>query len=95
MKMKALPDKKKRLLLTIESLISEIRCEHGCLHAAHYQRVGSEHEFLLVEEWLSSEDTEAHLQSDAFMVLRGTAGLLSQPLELTKYSVEHKEMAAF
>jgi len=93
--MKALPDKKKELLQTIEALSAQIKHQHGCLNVTLYQEVGGENEFLLVEEWLSSKDTETHLQSDSFMILRGTAGLLSQAPEYTMYSVEHKETAAF
>jgi quinol monooxygenase YgiN len=81
-KMKALPVRHKELLQTLSSIAEELRNSSGCLSAVVFQNIEQSNELLLVEEWSSQKDSDAHLDSDLFTVLRGAEVLMHEPPEI-------------
>ena len=70
------------LSLTINSLISAIGCEKGCERCDFYQKIGSENELCILEQWDTRENLKKHLSSKRFGVLRGAMSLLREPYEI-------------
>jgi quinol monooxygenase YgiN len=86
--MKVLPVKRRELLQTLNSIAKQVRNESGCLKAVVFQNVEDDNELLLIEEWTSQKDSDAHLDSDLFTVLRGAGGLMLQPPEIVINAVD-------
>jgi quinol monooxygenase YgiN len=86
--MKVLPDKRRELLQTLSSIAQQIRNERGCRRAVFFQNVEDDNELLLIEEWSSQKDSDAHLDSDLFTILRGTRVLMRQPPEIVITAVD-------
>ena len=86
--MKALPVKRKELLLSLSSIVEQVRNESGCLRAVVFQSVEDDNELLLIEEWSTQKESDAHLDSDLFTVLRGAEGLMRQPPEIVINAVD-------
>ena len=86
-KMKVRPEKRKELSQSLQSIVVQVRKESGCLDSGFYQNYENENEFLLVEEWASREDSDAHQQSDLFAVLKGTGSLMQRPPEIEVHTV--------
>jgi quinol monooxygenase YgiN len=74
---KALPQKRNELCLTINSLVKMIRSEAGCRSYQFYGEEGDENSFLLIGEWETRDDWANHLESESFAVLLGSMKLLS------------------
>ncbi len=87
-KMKVLPVKRRELLLTLNSIVKQVRNESGCRRAVVFQNVEDDNELLLIEEWSTQKDSDAHLDSDLFTVLRGAGGLMCQPPEIIINAVD-------
>ena len=87
MQLKAHPNKRKELLLTIESLVAEMRLENDCANACCYQKVEDENDFLLFGQWATQRDAEALLASDIFTVLRGAEGLMAQKPKIAMHTI--------
>ncbi len=87
-KMKVLPVKRRELLQTISSIVEQVRNESGCLKAVFFQNVEDDNELLLIEEWSTRKDSDAHLDSDLFTVLKGAEGLMRQPPEIVISAVD-------
>ena len=86
-KMKVRSEKRKELSQTLDSIVEHVRQESGCLHAGFYQDVENENDFLVAEEWESQKDSDDHLRSDLFTVLRGAGCLMSRPPEIMIHTV--------
>jgi len=76
------PEKRKELSLTLHSIVVQLREESGCEHAAVYQDLENENDFILVEKWTTKNDSDDHQRSDIFKVLQGTRSLLLKPPEI-------------
>jgi quinol monooxygenase YgiN len=81
-KMKVLPVKRRELLQTLNSIAKQVRNESGCLKAVVFQNVEDDNELLLIEEWSTQKDSDTHLDSDLFTILRGARVLMRQPPEI-------------
>ena len=81
-KMKVLPVKRRELLLTLSSIVAQVRNENGCLNAVVFQNIEDDNELLMIEEWATPKDSDAHLASDLFTILKGAEGLMRQPPEI-------------
>ncbi len=81
-KMKVLPVKRRELLQTLSSIVEQVRNESGCRRAVFFQNVEDDNELLLIEEWSTQKDSDAHLDSDLFTILKGAGGLMSEPAEI-------------
>ncbi len=81
-KMKVLPVKRRELLQTLSSIVEQVRNENGCLKAVVFTNVEDDNELLILEEWSTQKDTDAHLDSDLFTVLMGAGGLMYKPPEI-------------
>ncbi len=86
--MKVLPEKRRELLQTLSSIAQQVRNESGYLRAVVFQNVEDDNELLFIEEWSSPKDSDAHLDSDLFTVLRGAGGLMRQPPEIVITTVD-------
>jgi quinol monooxygenase YgiN len=86
--MNVLPVKRRELLQTLSSIAEQVRNESGCLKATVFQNVEDDNELLLIEEWSTQKDSDAHLDSDLFTVLKGAAGLMLQPPEIVINAVD-------
>jgi quinol monooxygenase YgiN len=64
-----------------------LRRERGCLHAETYQDVENKDAFLVIEQWATQKDTDDHLGSDIFTVLRGAGSLMRRPPEVVVHTV--------
>ncbi len=80
--MKVLPIKRRELLQTLSSIVEQVRFESGCRRAVVFQNVEDDNELLLIEEWSTQKDADAHQDSDLFTVLRGARVLMRQPPEI-------------
>ena len=76
-RIKALPEKKTELCLTIDSLLTMIRREAGCRSYQFYGEQGDPNSFLLIGEWETRDAWTKHLASENFAVLLGSVRLLS------------------
>jgi quinol monooxygenase YgiN len=82
-RIQAIPQKRLELQQTLQAMIQPTRRLKGCLNHHLYWDLEEENTFCLCQEWTSREDLEAYLQSDAYHVLMGAAGLLSQSRQMT------------
>jgi quinol monooxygenase YgiN len=88
-RIKVRPEKRKELSQTLHSIVERMRKESGCLHSGFYQNFESGNDFLVVSEWETQKDSDDHLRSDIFTVLRGTACLMYRPPEIVIHTVDH------
>jgi quinol monooxygenase YgiN len=72
-----LPEHRKELFQTIQTLLGPIRSEKGCLGCRFYVEAGNENSSVLIGEWETQEDWDNHLRSDDFAVLLGAITILS------------------
>ena len=86
--MKVLPIKRREILQTLSSIVEQVRNESGCLKAVVFQNVEDDNELLLKEEWSTEKESDAHLDSDIFTVLRGAGGLMHQSPEIVITAVD-------
>jgi quinol monooxygenase YgiN len=73
----ARPEKRKELLMTIDSLLEQIRNQDGCRTYRFYGEASTRDSFILVGEWETRSDWERHRRSEHFSVLLGSLELLS------------------
>jgi quinol monooxygenase YgiN len=83
------PEKRKELTQTLLSIVEQLRKESGCLHAGFYRNGENEEDFLVVEEWVTQQDSDDHLRSDLFTVLMGAGTLMRRPPEIVIHTVSH------
>jgi quinol monooxygenase YgiN len=74
---KALPEKRRELCLTISSLLGRIRSEQGCRSYKFYGEAEDQNSFTLIGEWETLDAWNRHLRSENFAVLLGSLKLLS------------------
>jgi quinol monooxygenase YgiN len=86
-KIKVRPEKRKELAQTLNSIVEQVRKEHGCLHSGFYQDLENEEDFLVVEEWATQKDSDAHLRSDIFTVILGAGSLMHGPPKVIIHTV--------
>jgi quinol monooxygenase YgiN len=86
-KVKALPEKRKELSQTLQSIVDQVRKEDGCLNSGFYKDFENENDFLMVEQWASQKDSDDHLRSNIFTVLMGAGCLMRQPPEVVIHTV--------
>jgi len=70
------PEKRKELVMTLNSLLDEIRNEKGCRAYRFYDDDTEEDSFMLISEWDTRSDWDRHLHSEHFTILRGSLGIL-------------------
>ena len=87
-KMKVMPAKRQELLMTLHSIVDQVQNENGYLEAGIYQGAEDENELLLIEEWSTQKDADAHLDSDIFTVLWGAGSLMLWPPEIVIHAVD-------
>jgi quinol monooxygenase YgiN len=90
-KMKVLPEKRKELIQTIDSLLDPIRAEKGCKRCEFCQSREDENELCLLEAWDSRESFEEHMKLGIFKILQGAMTLLKEPYEMTFANVLQPE----
>jgi len=73
----ARPEKRKKLFMTITSLLEQIRNHDGCREYRFYGEATTQDSFILVGEWETRSDWERHRSSEHFAVLLGSLELLS------------------
>jgi len=88
-KMKVLSAKQKELLQTLSSIAEQVRNESGCLKIIVFQNVEDDNELLILEEWSTQKDSDAHLDSELFTILKGAGGLMCQPPEIVVSAAGH------
>lgn len=90
-RIKVLPDKRKEISQTIQSLVRETQNKSGCLSVEIYQVFENENEFLIVEHWATKQDVEAHQKSETFLVLQGAGVLMQEKPQITSYKVDSQD----
>jgi quinol monooxygenase YgiN len=70
------PDKRKELLMTLNSLLERIRMEEGCCSYRFFGEDSEDDSFMLISEWKTRSDWERHLFSEDFAILKGSIGVL-------------------
>ena len=73
----ARPEKRKELLMTINSLLDPIRNQEGCRAYRFYGEATEQDSFMLMGEWETRNHWERHMHSEYFAVLLGSLELLS------------------
>ena len=86
--MRVRPEKRKELSQTLPSIVGQVRKESGCLHSGFYRNGENEEDFLVVEEWVTQQDSDDHLRSDLFTVLMGAGTLMRRPPEIVIHTVD-------
>jgi quinol monooxygenase YgiN len=89
--MNVLPEKQKEVLLTLLSLIDSPEKEQGCLKFGIFGDIEDKNRFRLVSEWKTRQHLDHHLRSDRFSVLLGTKSLLTEPLNISIFTVSDCE----
>jgi quinol monooxygenase YgiN len=79
--------KRKELAQTLSALAVRVRKEAGCVSSAVYREVENENALCVLEEWVSQEDLDNHLQSDNFHLLCGAVKLLNGPAQMRFHSI--------
>ena len=87
-RMSVRPEKRRELSQTLHSIVGQVRKESGCLHTGFYQDVQNENDFFMVSEWDTQKDSDNHLRSDIFTVLRGAGSLMHRPPEIVIHTVD-------
>jgi quinol monooxygenase YgiN len=82
------PEKRKELSQTLHSIVEQTRKESGCLRLGFYENFENENDFLVFSEWKTQKDSDDHLRSDIFIVLRGAGCLMSRPPEIVIHAVD-------
>jgi len=94
-RIKARPEKRKKLLQTLHSIVGHVRKESGCLDAGFYQHIENEEDFFVVKKWPALKDSEDHLRPDIFAIILGAASLTSRTPEIVMHTVSRsKELEA-
>jgi quinol monooxygenase YgiN len=94
-RMSVRPQKRKELSQTLHSIVGQVRKESGCRNSGFYQDVENENDFFVVSEWETQKDSDKHLRSEIFTVLRGAGSLMRRPPEIVIHPVGHSsEMEA-
>ncbi len=70
------PDKRKELVITLNSLIDQIETEKGCKQYRYYREVRESDAFMLIGEWETRSDWDRHLRSENFTILQGSLEIL-------------------
>ena len=70
------PDKRKELVITLNSLIDQIETEKGCRQYRYYREVRENDAFMLIGEWETRSDWDRHLRSENFTILQGSLEIL-------------------
>ena len=75
-RIRACPNKRKELALTVSSLLHLIRCEKGCRTFGFFGDIEDHDLFILIGEWEDRVALELHLESETFQILLGSLRLL-------------------
>jgi len=67
------------LFQTIQTLLTPIKNEKGCLASHFYLDSADSNTALLVEEWETEEDWDNHLQSTDCAIFLGAVSILCRP----------------
>ncbi len=86
---KALPEKRKELMQTIQAIGEQTRKEKGCLSFFLYKDAENENFFSLIEKWKDRKDLQKHLNSKTFSVFLGAINLLSERSDITLSTALH------
>ena len=70
------PDKRKELVMTLNSLIDQIQSEKGCKRYRYFGEDSEKNAFMLIGEWETRSDWDRHLRSENFTILKGTLLIL-------------------
>ena len=70
-RMKVLAEKRKELMLALESLANSIKAQKGCKRCEICVSADDQNEFYLVGEWENQRELDIHLRSELFKVLMG------------------------
>lgn len=73
------PDNRKEIMQTFRSLSSPIQSERGCRSCRIYREVGNDETMIVIQEWDSKHNWDAHLRSEEFAVMIGAMSLLEKP----------------
>lgn len=87
---KVYPEKNAEFLQAIRSLHDALKGRRGFRKSTLYQEVDDPSNFSLVQEWESTEEMEAYLDTEEFRVLLGALKVLSEHSEVT-YELGHKK----
>jgi quinol monooxygenase YgiN len=69
-------EKRKELVMTLDSLAERIRREKGCKTYRVFDDEKDDDAFVLISEWESRSDWDRHLLSEHFMILKGSVRIL-------------------
>lgn len=85
-------DKETEFLTAIQSFAAQARQATGCLQFRVYQEAADKNRFGLYEEWQSTAEAEAYLQSEALDEFRAVLGpLLAAPPQSSYYKAEEHQ----
>ena len=87
------PKTREEFIQTVRSLREELKHAQGLTKSELYQDVDDANIFQLVEEWLTQDDLNNHLQSEQFQVLIGALKVLSEQAEI-RYRLDSRQWGA-
>lgn len=83
----SLPGKKKEIIQTLLELNHQVVAEDKCLSSRLYQDLEEKNRLYLIDKWKTQTDLEMYKQSQAYQILNGLDGLLTDTLTI-KHGVE-------
>jgi len=89
--MDVLPEKQKEVVQTLQSMMSPMERQAGCLSYSLLCDLEDRNLLCVLEEWESRKELDHHLKSDIFGALMGTRSLLCYPHGIQIYTVEQVE----
>ena len=81
-RIKARPENRRELCMTISALLDPIRHEEGCRTYTFYGEVEDQNSLMLIGEWDNFAAWDNHLNSEHFAVLIGSLLLLTSRSDL-------------
>ncbi len=81
-KITAPSDKRKEVFQTFKAILTQVRCEQGCISCNCYVDMEAENSLYFKEEWQTKVDLDTHLRSANFGVLLGAMTLLNKEPEI-------------
>jgi quinol monooxygenase YgiN len=75
-------DKRKEVFQTFKAILTQVRCEQGCISCNCYVDMEAENSMYFKEEWKTKVDLDTHLRSVNFGILIGAMKLLNKEAEI-------------
>lgn len=77
-KIKGRENKRREIIQTLSCITDQVKQCKGCTGASCYQDINDQDTFYHVQEWMSQQDLDDHLNSKLFSALLGIQSILQE-----------------